>query len=281
MTDQNTRQFIGVSLSGLARSGKDTFAEYLIKEYGYAGDYFARPLKTLAFNYLGWDGEKDEKGRRFLQLLGTDVGRAWDENIWLRRFAANTGLDPALLGPATHAVGADNAEQLIKRAAYYLDHNSDAAKTSARLIAMLEFGWDGLHDAKSEALVEGLVKLGEYDGHRAITRVMSLLDFARMARASQSAKSATELCRCTPNSQATQSYPLVVPDTRFPNEADFLRANGMITIKIERPGLQKLNHVSERALDNYTFDVIIQNDGSLADFHQKIEQVIQTKLLKR
>lgn len=42
---------------------------------------FAKPLKNLAKS-IGWNGEKDEKGRRLLQLLGTDVLRECIDPEW-------------------------------------------------------------------------------------------------------------------------------------------------------------------------------------------------------
>lgn len=44
---------------------------------------FSKALKDFAFQ-LGWDGNKDEKGRRLLQLLGTEVARECiSENYWV------------------------------------------------------------------------------------------------------------------------------------------------------------------------------------------------------
>ena len=43
----------------------------------------ADPLKRLAMRWFGWNGEKDEAGRRLLQKLGTDVGRAYNTDIWV------------------------------------------------------------------------------------------------------------------------------------------------------------------------------------------------------
>lgn len=45
---------------------------------------FAFPVKHIAREFFGWKGEKDERGRKLLQMLGTDVGRAFDPDIWVR-----------------------------------------------------------------------------------------------------------------------------------------------------------------------------------------------------
>jgi len=78
-------QIIGIA--GRAGSGKSEVARMVID----SGDDvwavpFAGPLKEIATHQFGWDGEKDARGRRLLQMLGTDVGRAYDPQIWVKKF---------------------------------------------------------------------------------------------------------------------------------------------------------------------------------------------------
>lgn len=76
-----------LGLAGHMGSGKSTVA----KEYynRYCGNNavilpFAKYLKQFA-KLLGWNGEKDDKGRRLLQILGTECMRECiDENGWLK-----------------------------------------------------------------------------------------------------------------------------------------------------------------------------------------------------
>jgi hypothetical protein len=49
---------------------------------------FAEGLKRCASEWFGWDGKKDERGRRLLQTLGTDAGRHYDPEIWVRMWKA-------------------------------------------------------------------------------------------------------------------------------------------------------------------------------------------------
>jgi len=44
---------------------------------------FARDVKRIAHSF-GWDGQKDDKGRKLLQLIGTEVGRAYMPDLWIR-----------------------------------------------------------------------------------------------------------------------------------------------------------------------------------------------------
>lgn len=49
---------------------------------------YADALKGICLD-LGWDGEKDEKGRRLLQLMGTEVCReCLDYNYWVKKWVA-------------------------------------------------------------------------------------------------------------------------------------------------------------------------------------------------
>ncbi len=78
-----------IMLSGKAGVGKSTTAHLLksliettsnnkVEIFG-----FALPLKAIATK-MGWDGKKDEKGRRLLQTLGTEVGRTYDKDMWCK-----------------------------------------------------------------------------------------------------------------------------------------------------------------------------------------------------
>ena len=95
---------------------------------------------------------------------------------------------------------------------------------------------------------------------------------------------------------------IIVTDARFPNELDMVRKLGGITVRIKRgaepwwyhpsvrlnklprwlaraelffrPKLRNV-HVSERAWIGYSFDYEIENNGSLVDLEQKIEELLQ------
>lgn len=74
------KNYSGIILvSGLAGSGKDTFADMLAEELRGRGlrvvrDMFAKYIKQYMKDYYGWDGiTKDDKIRTKLQVLGTDI----------------------------------------------------------------------------------------------------------------------------------------------------------------------------------------------------------------
>ena len=76
-----------IAITGRAGSGKSTFAKMLAEHLdSFTILPFAKPLKDIAYS-MGWNGEKDDKGRRLLQLLGTECGRECiNENIWVRKW---------------------------------------------------------------------------------------------------------------------------------------------------------------------------------------------------
>ena len=80
-----------ILVSGKANSGKDTtidIAIEILKNKGYKSCKmaFAKYLKDLCKDYMGWNGDKDENGRTMLQYIGTDIIR--DKLNW-QTFHAN------------------------------------------------------------------------------------------------------------------------------------------------------------------------------------------------
>ena len=68
----------------------------------------------------------------------------------------------------------------------------------------------------------------------------------------------------------------IITDTRFPNEAEAIRKKDGIMIRVERPGVKPINnHPSETGLDDYTFDHVINNNGSLEDLLLKVKSILQ------
>jgi energy-coupling factor transporter ATP-binding protein EcfA2 len=75
---------------------------------------------------------------------------------------------------------------------------------------------------------------------------------------------------------------VLVPDVRFPNEANPIRARGGLMLRIEGDPLQQRgdgtrddNHPSEVAMDDYAhFDGILHNTGSLEDLTQQVRELL-------
>lgn len=75
-------------ISGKAQHGKDTTANFMCEALEEKGKsvlifHYADLLKYIAKQYFGWDGVKDENGRKLLQELGTDVIRKKNPDYWV------------------------------------------------------------------------------------------------------------------------------------------------------------------------------------------------------
>ena len=77
-----------ILFSGKATSGKDASA-FILKELLEQDNktvlitHYADLLKFICKNIMGWDGIKDEKGRRILQKVGTDTIRKQNPDYWV------------------------------------------------------------------------------------------------------------------------------------------------------------------------------------------------------
>lgn len=63
----------------------------------------------------------------------------------------------------------------------------------------------------------------------------------------------------------------LVTDCRFPNEAVAIKERNGILIRVTRPGEDPGTHESETALDNWDFDIVIENNGSIEDLIEKVK----------
>ena len=79
-----------ILISGKAGHGKDTLAGFLKKEMEADGKrvlvtHYADLLKYICETFLGWNGKKNEEGRRLLQYVGTEIvrGRYQHPDYWV------------------------------------------------------------------------------------------------------------------------------------------------------------------------------------------------------
>lgn len=88
-----------VGVVGLARSGKDTLADWLVANRHFCKVALADPLKRICHDVFGfteaqlWGNERDVPDLRWngltarhaLQQLGTEWGRRMHEDVWVRK----------------------------------------------------------------------------------------------------------------------------------------------------------------------------------------------------
>jgi hypothetical protein len=70
-----------IGITGLAGSGKDTAADFICSQYGYTRVSFAAKLKLICLT-LGWDGQKNARGRKLLQDVGMTF-REYNPDTWI------------------------------------------------------------------------------------------------------------------------------------------------------------------------------------------------------
>ena len=69
---------------------------------------------------------------------------------------------------------------------------------------------------------------------------------------------------------------IVITDVRFSNEADWIRSHGGVVIFLEsktRGIHEHTDHSSENGLTGEDVDLIMENDGTIEAFHEKLEEM--------
>ena len=79
---------------------------------------------------------------------------------------------------------------------------------------------------------------------------------------------------------------VLIPDCRYPIEVETMKKQfETIVLRVERPGFDnglteaQKKHASEVKMDDYKFDTVLLNDGSLEDFRVKVDAFVDNYLL--
>lgn len=72
-----------IAVNGVARAGKDTIGEYLVKTNNFVHISFAKPLYDILFVAQTICNFPQEKDRQFLQYIGTEWARSKNPDIWV------------------------------------------------------------------------------------------------------------------------------------------------------------------------------------------------------
>lgn len=80
---------------------------------------------------------------------------------------------------------------------------------------------------------------------------------------------------------------VLIPDCRYPIEVSTMSDNfDTVVLRVERPNFDngltttQKQHASEVKMDNYKFDTILLNDGSLEAFRAKVDTFVDNYLLR-
>jgi hypothetical protein len=68
----------------------------------------------------------------------------------------------------------------------------------------------------------------------------------------------------------------IVTDVRFPNEAQAIKDNGGIMIRVDKPGVEAINnHPSETSLNDWEFDYKVVNISDIYTLKTTIENILK------
>lgn len=75
-----------IAFAGKMRHGKDSCGYYLMEKYHFRLARFSDPVYELHNMVIKHMGLPPGKYRELLQVIGTDIGRAYDPDIWVKKF---------------------------------------------------------------------------------------------------------------------------------------------------------------------------------------------------
>lgn len=95
-------------------------------------------------------------------------------------------------------------------------------------------------------------------------------------------KNAIERAKTKKNLPAYREATPIFTDVRFPNEADAIRSEGGIIVRVwappsvreERLGTQPPEHESETAMDSYAVDMVLRSDGDHLKYYEGLQQLV-------
>lgn len=64
----------------------------------------------------------------------------------------------------------------------------------------------------------------------------------------------------------------IITDLRYPNEYERIKQLGGLVVRVNRPGITKIDHISETALNKHQFDYVFENTGSLDGLFRQVFQ---------
>lgn len=114
-----------IGFTGKMGSGKTTAARMLSERSGFPILSFATPIKEVAKSCFDWDGKKDSRGRRLLQVIGTEAGREYCSDIWIQKLWEKIlelkATDPAIKAVIIDDVRFNNEALFVNRYGYVFE----------------------------------------------------------------------------------------------------------------------------------------------------------------
>jgi len=227
-----------IGISGLAGSGKDTCADFLVRDHGFVKVALADPIKRMTAEAFGFSYE---------QLWGASSERNKPDE----RYPRSHG--PIYKDGRCACCGHSLVGAFEREMQCYLTPR----------FALQRLGTEWGRGCYDNVWVEYAVRVAEV-----------LSDGRHYYDPSHRCNMLYEVNHSTPSS-------VVIPDVRFKNEIDGLRAHGAKLIRVVRPsaGLagaagQHTSETEQASIPDSVFDTVIQNAGTVADLGEAVNRAL-------
>ncbi|MGY2257772.1 deoxynucleotide monophosphate kinase family protein [Pseudomonas sp. SDO55104_S430] len=271
-----------LGLAAKARSGKDTAAAILLAHPQVAAYALADPLKAGCKALFAltpeqtWDDTAKEKTltawglspREFFQLVGTEWMRAHDSLHWLKRADREINGDVLPPSPLSVQQATDPEAPFIQAAqAFFGLSDSQVWDIAQRDVE------DAFWSMSVGAMIELVKKLTLRDFPHFEAQRTGHVEISKK----QQGKADQEKIQQGKNISAPKldlenKEVIIIKDIRFENEAEYIRnLNGEIWHVVRHNLEQVKQHSSEAGIEIAEDDIVIENNGSLAEYKHSVE----------
>lgn len=235
-----------IAISGWKKSGKDTAGELLINDYGFNRISFAGPLKDkVAADFNMTREEQDDQSLKEQPLFDYPV-------IPKDKFALN--LVKFMYKEFRDAKGRIPLDLYIDPSGAVMGVMSYPDRINPQE-ELAQLYWT----RRAMQILEGSGKR-TVDSNYWVKQAIDKID--KKTRQAGVLKMGTPL--------------FVITDLRYKSEVEPLRAafgKDLLTVRVNRFESTESTDPSERDLDNYKFDVVLENKGTLEEFLNKVKEI--------
>lgn len=244
-----------IAISGWKKSGKDTAGELLINEYGFKRISFAGPLKDkVAADFNMTREEQDDQNLKEQPLFDYPVLPKDKFALNLVKFMYREFRDAKGRIPLDLHIDASGAVMGIMSYPDAINRQEDLAQLYWTRRAM--------------QILEGSGKR-TVDSNYWVKQAIAKIDSSIVYHATADMKATTE--------REAKVNNFVITDLRYKSEVEPLRAafgKDLLTVRVNRFDSTESIDPSERDLDNYKFDVVLENKGTLEEFLAKVKGLV-------
>lgn len=244
-----------IAISGWKKSGKDTAGELLINDYGFKRISFAGPLKDkVAQDFNMTRAEQDDQSLKEQPLMDYPVIPKDGFALNLVKFMYREFRDAKGRIPLDLHIDASGAVMGVMAYPNQINRGEELAQLYWTRRAM--------------QILEGSGKR-TVDSNYWVKQAIASIDNQTIIHATADMKATMEREKKVNN--------FVITDLRYKSEVEPLRAafgKRLLTVRVNRFDSTESTDPSERDLDNYPFDVVIENKGTLEEFLAKVKSIL-------